>query len=174
MSREEKAQVIDDLANTIAESSIGILTDYRGLTANELNVLRRKLREANVEYKVVKNTLARFAGEKAGMKNLVGLFEGPVALAFGQGEISEPAKVLNDYIKDTKAALTIKGGFITDRILTASDVETLAELPPKEILIAKLLGNMQGPIAGFVRCLNTPLQGFVRILQARIDQMEEK
>ena len=99
MSREKKAQTIDRLQDTFSKCSIGILTDYRGLSTPEITVLRRKLRESSVEYKVVKNTLARFAGERAGKDDLVSFFEGPVAIAFGYGDITEPAKILTDYIR---------------------------------------------------------------------------
>ena len=97
MSREKKAQTIDRLQDTFSKCSIGILTDYRGLSTPEITVLRRKLRESSVEYKVVKNTLARFAGKRAGKDDLVNFFEGPVAIAFGYGDITEPAKILTAY-----------------------------------------------------------------------------
>ena len=98
MSREKKTQTIDRLQETFSKCSIGILTDYRGISTPEMTILRRKLRESSVEYKVVKNTLARFAGERAGKSNLVSFFEGPVAIAFGYDDIVEPAKALADYI----------------------------------------------------------------------------
>ena len=174
MSREKKAQTIDELQDTFSKCSIGILTDYRGLTAPEITVLRRKLRESSVEYKVVKNTLARFAGERAGKSDLVSFFEGPVAIAFGYDDITEPAKILTDYIKTSQASLTIKGGFLSDRLLTSEEVITLSILPSREILLAKVLGGMQGPITGLVSCLASPIRGMMGILQARIKQLEEE
>jgi len=172
MSREKKVQTIDRLQDTFSKCSIGILTDYRGLSAPEITVLRRKLRESSVEYKVVKNTLARFAGERAGKGDLVSYFEGPVAIAFGYDDITEPAKVLTEYIKTSQASLTIKGGFLSDRLLTSEEVITLSTLPSREILLAKVLGGMQSPVTSLVSCLASPIRGMMGILQARIKQLE--
>ncbi len=172
MSREKKTQTIDRLQDTFSKCSIGILTDYRGLSTPEITVLRRKLRESSVEYKVVKNTLARFAGKRAGKDDLVSFFEGPVAIAFGYGDVTEPAKILTDYIRTSRASLSIKGGFLGDRLLTSEDVVTLSTLPSREILLAKVLGSMQGPIVTLVGCLTTPIKGIIGVLQARIKQLE--
>ena len=172
MSKEKKAKVIDSLEETLAKCRLGILTDYRGLSAQEMTTLRRKLEESGIEYRVVKNTLARLAATRLGRADLAAIFEGPVALALGYGAIVTPAKVLADYIDISKSILTIKGGFLSDRLLTAEEVAALAKLPPREILLAKVLGAMQSPIAALVNTLNAPLVGLVRVLQARIRQLE--
>lgn len=172
MSREKKTEIIDRFKDTFSRCSIGILTDYRGLSNSEITALRRRLGDSSVEYRVVKNTLARLAAERAGKANLAGSFVGPVAVALGYGDVTEPAKILADYISTSKSALTIKGGFLGDRVLTPEEVSTLARLPSREILLAKLLGGMQGPIAGLVNCLSAPISGVARVLQARIKQME--
>jgi len=172
MSREKKAQTIDRLQDTFSKCSIGILTDYRGLSTPEVTVLRRKLRESSVEYKVVKNTLARFAAERAGKDDLASFFEGPIAIAFGYSDITEPAKILADYIRTSKASLSIKGGFLDDKMLASEDIATLSTLPSREILLAKVLGGMQGPIVTLTGCLTTPIRGIIGVLQARIKQLE--
>lgn len=172
MSREKKTEIIDRFKDTFSRCSIGILTDYRGLSNSEITALRRRLGDSSVEYRVVKNTLARLAAERAGKANLAGSFVGPVAIALGYGDVTEPAKILADYISTSKSALTIKGGFLGDRVLTPEEVSTLARLPSREILLAKLLGGMQSPIAGLVNCLSAPISGVARVLQARIKQME--
>ncbi len=172
MSREKKTEIIDRFKDTFSRCSIGILTDYRGLSNSEITTLRRRLGDSSVEYRVVKNTLARLAAERAGKANLAGSFVGPVAVALGYGDVTEPAKILADYIKTSKSTLTIKGGFLGDQVLTSEEVSTLARLPSREILLAKLLGGMQGPIAGLVNCLSAPIVGVARVLQARIKQME--
>ena len=172
MSREKKAQIIDSLQEVFSQCNIGILTDYRGLSASEMNVLRRRLRESGIGYKVVKNTLARFAAERAGKDELVSFLEGPVAVAFGYGDITEPAKALTDYIRTSKASLSIKGGFLGDKILTLAEVETLSTLPSREILLAKVLGGMQSPIVALVSYLTIPIKGIIGALQARIQQLE--
>ena len=172
MSREKKAQIIDRLQDTFSKCSIGIFTDYRGLSTPEITILRRKLRESSVEYKVVKNTLARFAVERAGKGDMASFFEGPVAIAFGYGDIIEPAKILTDYISTSKASLSIKGGFLGDRLLALEDVVTLSILPSREILLAQVLNGMQSPITTLVSCFTTPIRGIMGVLQARIKQLE--
>ena len=172
MSREKKAQIVDQLQEVFSRCKIGVLTDYRGLSAAEMTVLRRKLREAGIEYKVVKNTLARFAAERAGRNDLIGLFDGPVAIAFGYGEITEPARALHEYIRSAKSSLSVKGGFLDAGILTSDDVTTLSTLPPKEMLLAQVLAGMQSPIVSLVGTLINPIRGVMGVLQARITQLE--
>jgi len=174
MSREKKAQIIERLGETFSKCSVAVLTNYRGLTAAEITSLRRKLGESGIEYRVVKNTLARFAAERVDRADLAAFFEGPVAIAFGYGDITEPARVLTDYINISKSSLTIKGGFVSDRLLTSQEVSSLSTLPSWEILLAKALGGMQSPIVVLVNCLTAPIAGVVRVLQARIKQLEEE
>ncbi len=174
MSREKKAQIIEKLEEAFNKSNIGILTDYRGLTAAELGSLRRKLKESGIEYKVVKNTLARLAAERLGRSDLAGLFEGPVAVAFGYGDATQTAKALDDYIRTSRSSLSIKGGFWGAQPLKASDVATLATLPSRDVLIAKVMGGLQSPIYALVSVLNAPIRGVAIALQARIKQLEEK
>ena len=169
MSREEKAQAIDQLRELISQCSVGILTDYRGLSTQEMTALRRKLEETGIKYQVVKNTLARFAAERAGRDELVAAFEGPVAVAFSHSEATEVAKALVDYIRTSKSILNIKGGYLADRLLSASDVTTLATLPPREVLLAKVLGGMQSPIIGLLACLSSPIRGIIGQIPGRDD-----
>jgi len=172
MSREKKTQIIDSLQQLFSQCSIGILTDYRGQSAHEMTELRRRLRELGIEYKVVKNTLARFAAQRAGREELLSFFEGPVAIAFGYGGITEPAKALADYIETSKASMSIKGGFLPDRLLTSEEVTTLSALPSKEVLLARVVGGVQSPISALVSQLTAPMRGVIAGLQARIQQLE--
>ncbi len=172
MSREKKVLIIEKLGESLSKCNIGILTDYRGLSASEVTDLRSKLRELRIEYKVVKNTMARFAAEKVGKDGLVSFLQGPVAIAFGYGDITEPAKVLDDYVRVSKTSLNIKGGFLGDRLLTSGDVATLATLPAREVILAKVVGGMQSPIVSLLNCLTSPMRGVIGVLQARIQQME--
>ena len=174
MPREKKVLIIDSLKDLVVKCNIGILTDYRGLSASEMTILRRKLGELGIDYKVVKNTLARFATERAGRDDLATLFEGPVAIAFGYGDIAEPARALDDYIRPSKTSISIKGGFLADRLLTSEQVITLSKLPSREILLGKVLGGMQAPTLALLACLTTPMRGIIGVLQARIQQLEAK
>ena len=172
MAREKKAQVIDSLQAVFTDSNIGIFTDYRGLTAAEMTALRRKLDESGIHYRVVKNSLARFAAERANRHDLISSFEGPVGIAFSHGEITGPARVLVDYIRASKSMMGIKGGFLDTGPLTPADIETLAKLPSREVLLAKTLGAIQSPIVMLVNCLASPMRGIMGVLQARISQLE--
>ena len=172
MSREKKAQNIDRLQEAFSRCSISILTDYRGLTASQLTDLRRRLQESGNEYKVVKNTLARFAVERARQDDLVSVLEGPIAIAFGYDDITTPAKVLAGYIKDSSTRLSIKGGLSGNRLLTSAEVITLATLPSREILLSRVLGQMRSAISALLTCLISPISGIIGILQARIKQLE--
>ena len=172
MSKEKKAQIIDSLQAVFAKCSTGVMTDYRGLSTAQVDELRRKLRASGIDYKVVKNTLAELAAKKAGMTEVSGAFEGPVAIAFGYGEISEPARVLVDYIRTSKSILSIKGGFLGNRLLTSGNVETLATLPTREVLISQVMAGIQSPIVALVSVLAAPIRGVMGVLQARMKQLE--
>jgi large subunit ribosomal protein L10 len=171
-SREKKTQIIESLQQLFSQCSIAILTDYRGQSANEMTQLRRRLGELGIDYKVVKNTLARFAAQRAGREELLGFFEGPVAIAFGYSDITAPAKALTDYIETSKASMSIKGGFLPDRLLTTEEVTILTTLPSKEVLLARVLGGMQSPISALVGQLTAPMRGIIAVLQAKIQQLE--
>ena len=172
MATERKVQIVESLQEVFSKCNIGILTDYRGLSTAEMNDLRRKLRESGIDYKVVKNTLAQFAAKRAGMSELADSFQGPIAIAFGYGEITEPARVLADYIRIAKSTLSIKGGFFGDRLLTSGDVETLSTLPAREVLISQVMAGIQSPITALVGLLLAPIRGIMGVLQARIQQLE--
>jgi large subunit ribosomal protein L10 len=173
MSKEKKAKVIEGLEEVFAKSNAGILTDYRGLATTEVSNLRRKLRTADAEYKVVKNTLAKIAVKKAGKEYLADALNGPMAIAFGYGSEIELAKALTGYIRTSKSEVSIKGGFLGERLLSASEVEKLATLPGKEVLISQVMAGMQSPIVSFMSVLSAPLKGIMCVLQGRIKQLEE-
>ncbi|OGN92091.1 MAG: 50S ribosomal protein L10 [Chloroflexi bacterium RBG_13_48_17] len=172
MPTKKKEQAVESLQEIFSKCNIGVLTDYRGLKTSEINDLRSKLREAGIDYKVVKNSLAQIAARNAGMDHLAGTFEGPLAVAFGYGEITQTAKALADYIRISKSTLSIKAGFLQDRILSAAEMDTLARLPSKEVLLSRVVGGMKSPIFGLVNVLAGPMRGIMGVLQARIQQLE--
>lgn len=172
MRLEEKKQAVNELAQKLERSSIVITTNFRGLSVAEMTELRRRLRQEEIEYRVIKNTLAHFAAEQAGKEGLISIIEGPTAIAFGYGNVVAPAKALIDYIRSAKSELRISGGLLEQRVLSASEVATLATLPPKEVLIAKLLSGMQGSILALVNVLNANITGLVSLLVARRKQLE--
>jgi large subunit ribosomal protein L10 len=172
MPTEKKKQIIDNLEQIFSQCNSGIMTDYRGLKTSDVVGLRRKLREAGVEYHVVKNTLARLASSKTGKEQISSIFEGPMAIAFVKDDISKSAKILTDHIISTKMALTIKGGFLGNKLISAKEVATLATLPSREILIGKVMGGIQGPLYALMNQVNAPLRGLAVVLQGRIKQLE--
>jgi large subunit ribosomal protein L10 len=174
MATETKVKIVASLQEALSRCRLGVLTDYRGLTTAELNELRRKLRESGIEYRVVKNSLAQIAARQAGMDTLAGSFEGPVAVAFDYSESLAAAKVLADYIRTNKSILNVKGGFLRERMLNPAEVDTLAKLPPKQVLISQVMAGIQSPIYGLVNVLAAPIRGMIQVLQQRIQQMEGK
>ncbi len=174
MPTEKKVTTVGELEEVLARSRIIVLTDYRGLTAQQMTALRRRLRESKGEYHVVKNTLARLAADKTGKSALDEALTGPIGLAIGSDDIIAPVRALNAFLPEVEGKLGIKGGLLGDRLLTRDEVLSLVTLPSREVLLARLLGQMQAPIAGLLYALNGPLQGLLGILQARVNQLEEK
>ena len=172
--KEKKPELLSMIEEKLNNAEIVISTDYRGLTVSEISELRGKLRQEGIEYHVVKNTLATLAAKSAGKPDISELLKGPTALAFGYDDAVEPAKVLLDYQRANKDThLSIKGGMLAEKLLSATDVTALAKLPPKDELIAKFVGLAQSPISRLLNVLNGNLQGLVTVLQARTKQLEE-
>ena len=172
MPTEKKKDIVESLQEAFDKCSIGILTDYRGLTTAEISALRRKMTEAGVEYRVVKNSLAQIAFRNAGREDIADLFSGPVAVALGYGEVPDTAKAVSEYISDNKSTLEVKSGFFGDTVLSSKEIESLAKLPTKEVLIAQVIGGIQSPITGLVNVLAGPIRNVMGALQARITQLE--
>jgi len=172
MLKEKKEQMIDELAGNLSRCTIAVATDYRGLTAKEMVQLRRRLTDMGIEYRVIKNTLTRFAAEKAGKRQLEALLTGPVAIAFGYDDVIKPAQVLREHIRSVSSVLQIKGGIMGDRLLTAEDIVNLATMPPRDVLIARLVGQLQAPLQSLHNVISAPLRGLLNVMQARIKQIE--
>jgi large subunit ribosomal protein L10 len=173
MPTPKKAETIEELQEAITRAKAAITADYRGMKMADLTALRRRLREANVEFTVVKNTLASIAAERAGKPRLHDALKGPTAIAFAYGDEAEAAKALTEFVRTSRLPLTINGGLLgTDRVMTADEVNNLATLPPKPVLMAQVMGTMQAPLAGFMGTLNALMGQFVWAVQARIRQLE--
>lgn len=145
---EKKKQVVAEIAEKLKTSKSTILTDYRGLTVAEITELRKQLREAGVEFKVLKNTLTRRATEEVGLTELNESLTGPTAIAFSYEDVVAPAKILHKFAKDHEA-LEIKGGVVEGRIVSFDEVKALAELPSREGLLSMLLSVLQAPMRNF-------------------------
>ena len=173
MPTEAKIDKVKQLQDKLERSSITVTTGYSGMPAASMTDLRHRLRAAGVELMVVKNTLLSLAADAARRPQVKDILQGPTAVAFGFQDPVEAAKALHDYIRATRAPLTIQGAVLgAGPALPAAEVERLASLPPKPQLVASLLGQLQMPIASLLAVLNGPLRGLDNLLQARIRQME--
>ncbi|ARJ51089.1 50S ribosomal protein L10 [Staphylococcus lutrae] len=150
MSRiiEAKQQQVDVIADQLKSSVSTVVVDYRGLTVAEVTELRKQLREANVQYKVYKNTMLRRAAEQAGIEGLDEFFTGPTAVAFTTEDVVAPAKVIAGFAKEHEA-LEIKTGIMEGNVISAEDVKTVGSLPSHEGLVSMLLSVLQAPIRNF-------------------------
>jgi len=167
MLKEKKVQIVSNLADNLSRSTVIIATNYQGLLAKQMAELRNALAKAGIEYHVVKNSLVFRAADYVGKPQLRDIIEGPVALAFGYDDIVNTAKALNQYIKASALPLEIRGGLLGDRVLPPEEVVTLASLPTREVLLAKLIGQLQAPIVTLHNILNVPFQGLLNVLQNR-------
>jgi large subunit ribosomal protein L10 len=172
MKKEKKPEAVKKAEKVIGEAKAVVVTDYRGMTVADMNKLRRKLKEAGVEYRVVKNNLAAIAAKNVGKEGLKDLLVGPSAVAFSSTDEVAPAKVLAEFIRMTKPSLTIRGGMLQTRMLSVADVAALAAMPPREFMVARVVGQMKSPLYSLVTVLNGNLAGLTRVLQARKQQLE--
>ena len=172
MPRQEKVEQVELLTEKLKSAKVAVLTDYRGLTVSQLQDLRGRLRAQEVEYRVVKNTLARRAAVEAGHERFQDLLKGPVAIAFGYGDLSAPAKVLGEFTRQTRIRLEIVGGLVEGRVMAPDKVRQTADLPSREVLLAQMLGTMQSPVAQLVATIQAPLQQMIGVLEAYKEKME--
>lgn len=173
MPTERKERLLKELKEKLERCTIAVATDYRGLSATALSELRQKLREKGIEYKVVKNTIAGMASEAVGRPALKGIIEGPTAIAFGFGDPVDVAKVLEEYIRSTRSSLTVRGAITDGRAITPAEFFSLATLPPRQELIARVVGQIQAPLSRLLAVLNAPLSGLLTLLQRRVEQLEK-
>jgi large subunit ribosomal protein L10 len=169
--QKRKSGVIDDITNRLQTADASVLTEYRGLTVTDLAALRAALRPTETDYKVYKNTLARRAAREAGFTEMADLFDGPVAIAFvrPEGDAVSAAKALKEFAK-TNPNLVVKGGMLGPRVLTVADLNALAEVPPRDVLLAKIAGGFQAPLVKAAGLFSAFTRNFAYGLKAYIDQ----
>ena len=171
MNRDQKAAVIEEVAGQISESQAVFAVDYRGISVPQAAELRTKLRDADTSFRVVKNTLGERAAAQAGADGLKELLQGPTAMTFVRGDAAAAAKALRDFRRSTGGTLLeFKGGWMNGAPLTPEDVDTIAQLPSKEVLIGRLVGMVAAPLSGLVTALNNLPAGLARQLQQIADQ----
>ena len=164
MAKPTKVSAVAEIADKFRDSSAAVITEYRGLSMAQLSTLRRTL-GAGVQYRVAKNTLVRRAAADAGVQGLEGLFNGPTAIAFVDGEPVDAAKALRDFAKDNKA-LVIKGGYMDGKALSVAEVAQIADLDSREVLLAKLAGAMKGNLSKAAGLFQAPASQIARLAAA--------
>src|SRR3989440_12603928 len=172
MRRDQKEQVVEELTARLKAAETLLVADYRGLTMPQIDELRTRLLESGARFTVVKNTLTRRAAESAGTEGLLALLDGPSAIAFldADGDMLAAAKALADAARETNV-LEIRGGIMQGRAVTAEEVETLAKLPPEDVLRGQVLRASVAPLTALAGLLHAPLQNLVGLVDARIEQL---
>ena len=150
---EQKKQLVAELAEKMKNASSGVLVDYKGINVADDTQLRAEMRKNNVDYKVIKNTLIRFAAKEAGLEGLEDVLEGTTALAISADDVIAPAKVVAEYAKKNEDIYNIKAGFMDGKVVSVEEIMALANLPSKEVLLGRLVGSLQGPIFGLALVL---------------------
>lgn len=167
---KSKVELVGELRELVSATSSTILADYRGLSVAEMTDLRKKLRGANAEFRVVKNTLFKRAADGLlPVEELSSFLEGPTAIGFSKGDPIASAKILVEYAKDHKA-FNLKVGVVDGTVYNVAQIEQLSKIPSREVLISQMLGSLNGPITGLVGTLNGILSNFVFTLQAVADK----
>ena len=185
MPTKKKIDMVEQLRERFSRCTIAVATDHTGLAVNAMTDLRQNMREKDVEYRVVKNTLTYLAADAANRPQIKEIVKGPTALAFGYEEPELVAKALEEYIRVNRSALAIRGAVLDGRTLTPAEVLSLSRLPPKGELVAQLLGQVQLPLASLVghlqapmqrllSALNGPLASLTLILQHRMEQLKSQ
>ncbi|MFQ5380387.1 MAG: 50S ribosomal protein L10 [Dehalococcoidia bacterium] len=173
MATPRKAALIEDLKDRMGRASMAIGADYKGMTVQQMNAFRRALREADVELKVIKNTLALMAAEQAGRPEMASIISGTTIIAFGYDDPVQPAKALTDYIRQQRLRMTIHGGWMDGEVLDGAAVEAVAALPSREQLVANVVGKLQSPLYNFSGLIQSTIRNLAGLVEARAAQLEE-
>lgn len=175
MPTQQKIDRVQDIKDRLERSSITVTTNYSGISVNQMVALRRAMKAGGVDFTIVKNTLLALAADEAKKPQLKEIVQGPTAIAIGYDDPTSAAKAVADFVRTGGSTLAIIGAVMGDGApMTPDEVNRLASLPTRPILLAMLLGQMQAPIARLLSVMNSPLQGFGNVLQARVRQLEEE
>ncbi|MFQ5823454.1 MAG: 50S ribosomal protein L10 [bacterium] len=172
MPTPEKVAIVEEVTEQLKQAKSVFLTEFSGLNVEEINNLRKSFRGASVQYRVVKNTLARLSAKAAGCDELLEYLEGPTALAFGMEDPTAPAKVITEFAKETEK-LKIKACLFEGVFVGTDQISEIANLPSREELLARLMRSLNAPISNLVLSLNGILRNFVYALEAVKKQKEE-
>ncbi|MBE0479631.1 MAG: 50S ribosomal protein L10 [Dehalococcoidia bacterium] len=171
MTTKRKTELVEELTELLTRNRFIVATDYRGLSVSELSELRKQLRAIESEYHIVKNTLVDFAARNSGKTAIAEVLKGPTALAFSRKDIAQLTKTIMDYARVSKSTLSIKGMLVDNRLYGADKSAVIAALPPVEVMRARLVGALMGPVYALHTVLSANLRGLTNVLNARMQQL---
>ncbi len=172
MPTQRKIELVEELKQIIERASITVSADYRGLRVQEMDQMRQRLREANVEVRVIKNSLLRRAAEQAGVSSLMEIVEGaPAALLLGYEDATEAAKAAMAYAQSAPPTFAIRGALMDGQVVSAEDLKQLVSLPPRPVMLAQIAGQLQSPLAAFAGLLDSPLLELSSLLQSALSEL---
>jgi large subunit ribosomal protein L10 len=171
ITRKMKEKMLEEITEDLKQAELVIVTDYRGLNVKNINSLRGKLRIEKCRYRITKNTMNRLACRQAGFEQLESLFEGPTAIAYSSADPVAAAKIFIDFARENEA-LVVKGGMLSGQMLDPASIKALGEIPPREVLLARVVGGFQSPISGLVGVLQGTLRQLVYTVDAVRQQKE--
>jgi large subunit ribosomal protein L10 len=171
MPTQKKMDTVADLKDRLERATILASAEYRGMRVKEMVDMRRRLREAGIEVRVIKNTLLKLAADEAGQSELLSIVEGPTALVVSYGDAIDAAKALSSYGQGAPAGFKVRGGFMDGAVLSAQDLRDLVRVPPKPVLLAQFMGQMQSPLARFVALMDAPLRELTGLVQALLSEL---
>ena len=171
MPTQKKIDLVEQLKQNLDRATITVSTDFRGLRVKEIEEMRRHLRRANVEVKVVKNRLLRLAADETGTPELMQIVDGPTALALGYEDPIAAAKAITEYARSAPPTFAIRGAFMDGQAISPDDLRDLVSLPPRPVMLARLAGNIQAPLAAFVGLLDSPLRELASLLQSALSEL---
>jgi len=168
---QRKIDSVEELSDKLTRQQVTVVTDYRGLTVAEMTALRTKLREAGAEFVVAKNTLIKIAARNTGCEQIEDVLAGPTALTLGYEDAAKTAKALQDFIRDVRKPVPIRGGLLGKAAFPADGLEAITKLPTRSDLLAQIVGGVSSPLNGVVGILSGILSNVAAVVQAKVDQM---
>jgi large subunit ribosomal protein L10 len=171
MPTQKKIDLVEQLKQNLDRATITVSTDFRGLRVKEIEEMRRHLRRANMQVKVVKNRLLRLAADETGTPELMQIVDGPTALALGYEDPIAAAKAITEYARSAPPTFAIRGAFMDGQAISPDDLRDLVSLPPRPVMLARLAGNIQAPLAAFVGLLDSPLRELASLLQSALSEL---
>ena len=171
MPTQKKIDQVEDLKQRIERATITVSADYRGLRVQEMDQMRKRLRAASIEVKVIKNSLLRLAAGQTGAPELMQIVEGPTALVIAYDDPIEAAKAITEYAQSAPPTFSLRGAFLDGRVVSAADLRDLVRLPPRPVMLAQLAGQIQAPLATLSGLLQSPLRELTSLLQSALSEL---